>query len=156
MRPVGGDDERAFDVRIVAATNRDLETEMDERRFREDLYYRINVMRIDVPALRARDDDVLLLAHHFVKQTAAAAREGVVGISTAAAQKLLAYAGRATFASCSNCIERAVALTRFEELTVDDLPEQIRTTGARRWRWTSTIQGRCRRWPRSSGATSCA
>src|SRR6202035_3103469 len=66
VRPVGGDTELPFDVRILAATNRDLETEVAEKKFREDLYYRINVVRIHVPPLRARGSDILLLAQHFL------------------------------------------------------------------------------------------
>jgi DNA-binding NtrC family response regulator len=65
VRPVGGDQEQAFDARIIAATNRDLETEVEEKRFREDLFSRINVVRIRVPPLRARGSDILLLAQHF-------------------------------------------------------------------------------------------
>ncbi len=68
VRPVGGDDERPFDARIVCATNRDLEAEIESGRFRSDLYYRINVIRIDLPPLRARGDDVLLLAQRLVAQ----------------------------------------------------------------------------------------
>ncbi|HSY37928.1 MAG TPA: sigma 54-interacting transcriptional regulator, partial [Polyangia bacterium] len=125
VRPVGGDDERAFDARIVCATNRDLEAEIEGGRFRSDLYYRINVIRIDLPPLRARGDDVLLLAQRLVEQIAAATGKSVSGIATAAAEKLLAYAWPGNVRELRNCIERAVALTRFEEITVADLPESI-------------------------------
>jgi two-component system response regulator AtoC len=125
VRPVGGDDERAFDARIVCATNRDLEAEIESGRFRSDLYYRINVIRIDLPPLRARGDDVLLLAQRLVEQIAAATGKSVGGIAAPAAEKLLAYAWPGNVRELRNCIERAVALTRFEEITVADLPESI-------------------------------
>jgi two-component system response regulator HydG len=125
VRPVGGDDERPFDVRLICATNRDLEAEIEEHRFRADLYYRINVIRIDLPPLRARGDDVLLLAQRMVKQAAGASEKNVVGIAAAAADKLLAYSWPGNVRELRNCIERAVALTRFAEITVADLPESI-------------------------------
>jgi two-component system response regulator HydG len=125
VRPVGGDEERPFDVRIVCATNRDLEAEIETGRFRSDLFYRINVIRIDLPPLRARGDDVLLLAQKLVAQIAATTGKSVTGIATPAAEKLLAYAWPGNVRELRNCIERAVALTRFEEITVADLPEAI-------------------------------
>jgi two-component system response regulator AtoC len=125
VRPVGGDDERPFDARIVCATNRDVEAEIESGRFRSDLYYRINVIRIDLPPLRERGDDVLLLAQRLVAQIAAATGKSVAGIAAPAAEKLLAYAWPGNVRELRNCIERAVALTRFEEITVADLPEAI-------------------------------
>jgi two-component system response regulator HydG len=125
VRPVGGDDERPFDLRLVCATNRDLEAEIESGRFRADLYYRINVIRIDLPPLRGRGDDVLLLAQRLVKPIAAAANKNVTGIAAPAAEKLLAYSWPGNVRELRNCIERAVALTRFEEITVADLPEPI-------------------------------
>jgi two-component system response regulator AtoC len=126
VRPVGSDDEIPFDVRLVAATNRDLETAVDERRFREDLFFRINVIHVEMPPLRARGSDVLLLAQHFLARDAAVAGKPVVGISAAAADKLLAYSWPGNVRELQNCIERAVALTRFHEIAVDDLPERVR------------------------------
>jgi two-component system response regulator HydG len=125
VRPVGGDDERAFDARLVCATNRDLEAEVESGRFRSDLYYRINVIRIELPALRARGEDALLLAQRMVKQIAAASGKNVSGIAAPAAEKLVAYSWPGNVRELRNCIERAVALTRFEEITVADLPEPI-------------------------------
>jgi two-component system response regulator HydG len=125
VRPVGGDDERPFDARIVCATNRDLEAEIESGRFRADLYYRINVIRIDLPPLRGRGDDVLLLAQRLVAQIAVTSGKNVQGIAAPAAEKLLAYAWPGNVRELRNCIERAVALTRFEEITVADLPEAI-------------------------------
>jgi two-component system response regulator HydG len=124
-RPVGGDEDRPFDVRLVCATNRDLDAEIEAGRFRSDLYYRINVIRIGAPPLRERGDDVLLLAQRFVQQLAASSGKTVKGIAAPAAEKLLAYAWPGNVRELRNCIERAVALTAFEEITVADLPEPI-------------------------------
>jgi two-component system response regulator HydG len=127
LRPVGGDREQPFDVRILSATNRDLESAIEEGRFREDLYFRVNVIQVDVPPLRARGTDVLLLAQHFLQIFAARSRKEVVGLSDAVAEKLLAYAWPGNVRELRNVIERAVALTRYQQLAVDDLPEKIRT-----------------------------
>jgi DNA-binding NtrC family response regulator len=126
VRPVGGDQEQAFDTRIIAATNRDLETEVEEKRFREDLFYRINVVRIHVPPLRARGSDILLLAQHFLERYAAQSRRPVLGMTSAAADKLLSYPWPGNVRELQNCIERAVALAQFDQIGVDDLPEKIR------------------------------
>ncbi|MBZ4415410.1 sigma-54 dependent transcriptional regulator [Myxococcus sp. RHSTA-1-4] len=126
VRPVGGDTEVPFDARIVAATNRDLELAVEEGRFREDLYYRLNVIGIELPPLRARGNDVLALSQRFIEQFASRTGKRVVGLSPAAAQRLLAYGWPGNVRELQNCIERAVALTSFEQLTVDDLPERVR------------------------------
>jgi two-component system, NtrC family, response regulator AtoC len=126
VRPVGGDVEIPYDARIITASNRDLETEVAERRFREDLFYRINVLRIDVPPLRARGNDVLFLAQHFVKQFSQQTSKNVVGLSPQVAEKLMAYAWPGNVRELQSCMERAVAFARFGELTVDDLPDEIR------------------------------
>jgi two-component system response regulator HydG len=125
-RPVGGDQEVDLDVRVIAATNRDLEDAVHEGRFREDLFYRLNVINLALPPLRARGNDVLLLAQHFLEHFATRADKKVTGLSSGAAEKLLAYAWPGNVRELQNCMERAVALTRFEQLTVDDLPEKIR------------------------------
>ncbi|WP_164008353.1 sigma-54-dependent transcriptional regulator [Pyxidicoccus trucidator] len=126
VRPVGGDTEIPFDARIVAATNRDLELAVEEGRFREDLYYRLNVIGVELPPLRARGNDVLALSQRFIEQFAARTGKRVVGLSPAAAQRLLTYGWPGNVRELQNCLERAVALTSFEELTVDDLPERVR------------------------------
>ncbi len=126
VRPIGGNVEVAFDVRLVSATNRDLDVEVDEKRFREDLFYRINVVRVDAPALRERGGDVLLLAQHFVERFAARTGKQVRGIHAAAAEKLISYEWPGNVRELENCMERAVALLRFDEVTVDDLPEKLR------------------------------
>ncbi len=125
VRPVGDDHERPFDARLVCATNRDLASDVEAGRFRSDLFYRINVIPIALPPLRARGDDVLLLASRMVRQIAESTGRTVQGIAAPAAEKLLAYAWPGNVRELRNCIERAVALTRFQEITVGDLPEAI-------------------------------
>jgi DNA-binding NtrC family response regulator len=124
-RPVGGDQELPFDARIIAATNRDLETEVDEKRFREDLFYRINVVHIHVPPLRARGGDALLLAQHFLQRYQTGPQR-VLGIKSAAADKILSYSWPGNVRELQNCLERAVALAQFDHIGVDDLPERVR------------------------------
>jgi two-component system response regulator HydG len=126
LRPVGGDEEVPFDVRIVATTNRDLRALVEEERFREDLYFRINVIHVEMPPLRARGGDVLLLAQYFVDVHAARAGKRVAGISPAAAQKLLAYNWPGNVRELQNCIERAIALTQYEKIMAEDLPDPVR------------------------------
>ena len=125
VRPVGGDTEVPFDVRVVTATNADLETAVEEKRFREDLYFRINVITIPLPPLRARGGDVLLLAQHFLERAAASAGRAVTGIAPEAARLLLAYPWPGNVRELHNCIERAVALARYDQVTVADLPDRI-------------------------------
>jgi DNA-binding NtrC family response regulator len=126
VRPVGADREVPFDVRLVAATNRDLEAAVEERRFREDLWFRINVIHIELPPLRARGGDVLLLAQRFVAHAAERAAKRVVGIAPAAAGLLQAYPWPGNVRELQNCTERAVALTSFDQIGPDDLPDRIR------------------------------
>jgi two-component system response regulator HydG len=126
IRPVGSDAEEACDVRIVAATNEDVEAAVRARRFRQDLYFRVNVVRIDLPPLRARENDVLLLAQHFVQRYAARTGRPVVGLSPAAGARMLAYGWPGNVRELQNCIERAVALTPRDHIGVDDLPDAVR------------------------------
>ncbi len=125
VRPVGGNDEIPFDVRLIATTNRDLDSAVEDGRFREDLYFRINVIYVTLPPLRARNTDVLLLAQHFLAHDAAKAGKSVSGLSPAAAGRLLAYTWPGNVRELRNCVERAVALTQYEQIAVDDLPEKI-------------------------------
>ena len=127
VRPVGGEAEVPFDVRLIATTNRDLETAIEEGRFREDLYFRVNVINVKIPSLRARGGDVLLLAQHFLQAIAADAGKPVTGISPAAAERLARYTWPGNVRELQNCIERAVALARYNEIVVDDLPENVRS-----------------------------
>ncbi len=126
IRPLGADREVPCDVRLIAATNRDLEEAVEQGRFREDLYYRINVVRLKTPPLRSRGGDILLLAQHFLHRIAARGDRKVRGLSPQVAEKLLGYRWPGNVRELRNAMERAVAMTRFDELAVDDLPECIR------------------------------
>jgi len=126
VRPVGAEREEHFDIRLVCATNQSLDEAVEAGRFREDLYYRINVVRIELPPLRARGSDILLLARHFVDLYAAQFDKQVNGISRAAASKLVDYAWPGNVRELRNAIERAVALCQLEKIQVEDLPDKVR------------------------------
>jgi len=115
------------DIRIVAATNRDLEAEVNARRFREDLYYRLNVIHIDMPALRDRGEDIELLAGHFLRTCGLrAGRDDVRGFTAEAMDVLRHHDWPGNVRSLENTIERAVLLSPGPEITVADLPERMR------------------------------
>ncbi len=122
--PIGGDTVKA-DVRIVAATNRDLKREVTEGRFREDLYYRLNVIAITAPPLRARREDVSLLVDHFLGVYCAKNGRSRLGVSHLALQRLCDYPWPGNVRELENVIERAVVLCRGEQLDLEDLPETI-------------------------------
>src|SRR6185437_11749352 len=107
---VGGNEPVSVDVRLVAATNRDLCADVHEGRFREDLYYRLNVVHIDLPPLRVRDNDVLLLANHFLRKFAADNHRTIDGFSDHARAKLVAHRWPGNVRELENAIERAVVL----------------------------------------------
>jgi len=113
VRPVGGNSDIAFDARLIAATNRDLEEEVEQKRFREDLFYRIHVVRIDVPPLRDRAADVPELAQYFLQRHAERSGKPALGISIEAARKLVGYHWPGNVRELENCIERAVAFAHF-------------------------------------------
>jgi two-component system response regulator HydG len=125
--PVGGDREVPFDVRVVAASHRDLEEMITDGRFRDDLFYRLNVVEIELPPLRERGADVLLLGQRFLEIFAARANKPVKGISAPAAERLMAYDWPGNVRELSNCMERAVALTRLDHIAADDLPERVQS-----------------------------
>jgi two-component system response regulator HydG len=124
VRAVGGDEEVPFDTRILAATNKDLEHEVAEKRFREDLFYRINVVNIEVPALRERGRDVLTLANHMLRRAQPHERR-VVGFTVGAADVLLEHSWPGNVRELQNCIERAVVLAEFDHIRIEDLPESV-------------------------------
>ncbi len=126
VRPVGGHQEQPFDVRVLSATNRDLETAVAEGRFREDLYYRIHVIGVHLPPLRSRGTDTLRLAEHFLKQFAKSENKPVQGLAEGVGEKLLAYSWPGNIRELRNVIQRAVALTRYDKITVEDLPDKVR------------------------------
>jgi len=131
VRPIGSDREIDVDVRIVSATHRDLESEIAEGRFREDLFYRLNVVQIALPPLRERGSDVLVLAHDFLRKIAERSRRPVVGIAADAARKLVAYSWPGNVRELVNAMERAVALAEYDEITVADLPEKVQAFEAK-------------------------
>ncbi|HUH01394.1 MAG TPA: sigma-54 dependent transcriptional regulator [Kofleriaceae bacterium] len=135
LRPVGGDREISFDVRVLAATNRDLEAEVERGQFRQDLYYRINVLRIEVPALRDRGNDILLLAEHFVAEHAIQQNKPIRGVSAECARKLIAYDWPGNVRELANVIERAVTLGKHSDLQAEDLPDRVLQAVGSRLQW---------------------
>lgn len=126
VRPVGSDHEIPVDVRLICATNRDLETAIEERRFRADLYYRVNVIHVTLPPLRNRGSDVTLLARHFLQRFTTRGQNELCGLSEAAEQRLLAYPWPGNVRELANCMERAAVLARGISVEVGDLPEKVR------------------------------
>lgn len=125
IRRVGGTQDRRIDTRILAATNRRLEDEVAEGRFREDLYYRLNVIQIELPPLRERLDDLPLLAHHFVEKYARELEKPIRGLTEEALRRLSEYRFPGNVRELENIIERAVALSRDEWIDVDALPPTV-------------------------------
>ena len=135
---VGGNETIKVDVRLVAATNKDLATEVRERRFREDLYYRLNVVHIEMPPLRLRGQDVVVLAEHFLSKFARENQRQITGLSPAARSKLIAHRWPGNVRELENAMERAVvfsegAVVEADALPFDaapDTPDGIRIPGA--------------------------
>jgi DNA-binding NtrC family response regulator len=123
---VGGEDTIEVDVRVITATNRDLEKEIAEGRFREDLFYRLNVVRIHVPPLRERKDDLPLMISAFVKEFAEENGKVIESIDPKARQALYAYDWPGNVRQLRNCIESAVVMTTGTVITLDELPPSIR------------------------------
>lgn len=126
VRPVGGSREFPVDVRIIAATHQNLEEAVARGEFREDLYYRLNVISVELPPLRIRGNDTLLLAKHFCREFSERLGKPVKGLSEPAAARLLTYRWPGNVRELRNVIERAVALTRHDRLTLEDLPTKLR------------------------------
>lgn len=120
---LGGKDLVKIDVRILAATNQDLEQRIQEKKFREDLYYRLNVISIVLPPLRERKDDILLLTDHFLKKYCKKLGKEIVGITPKAKDVLLNYSWPGNVRELENVIERGMVLCRSNVLDVSDLPE---------------------------------
>jgi two-component system, NtrC family, response regulator HydG len=125
---VGGNEPIRVDVRLVAATNRDLAADVREGRFREDLFYRLNVVHVEMPPLRIRGTDVLLLANHFVHRFAKENDKDVRGFSDAAREKILRHAWPGNVRELENAIERAVVMCSGPALQPEDLPVDIAPT----------------------------
>ena len=139
VRPVGGTAEVAIDVRVIAATNRDLERQVAENGFREDLYYRLNVIPIVVPPLRERREDVPLLVNHFVKKYAKSAGRNIRQVSQESLEQLSRYEWPGNVRQLENTIERAVALEMGEVLRVQLPIERARAKAAAAGVGTDTV-----------------
>jgi two-component system response regulator HupR/HoxA len=127
IRPLGSSETRKVDVRVIAATNRDLKKAVEEGRFREDLYYRLRVVEIDLPPLRERGSDIPALAHHFLDAAAGRMKRSFVGFSNAAMNRLVAYDWPGNVRELANEIERCAALAGpAETLGLEDLSEHVR------------------------------
>jgi two-component system response regulator PilR (NtrC family) len=122
VKPVGGVNEREVDVRIVAATNRDLETEVEKGTFRQDLFYRLNVIQLRLPPLRDRREDIPLLADHFIRKFSAEHGRPVTGTDPDAMSALMGYHFPGNVRELENLMERAVTLAAGERVSSDALP----------------------------------
>jgi two-component system response regulator GlrR len=122
VRPVGSNETREVDVRLIAATNRDLTAARQAGAFREDLFYRLNVVPLEVPPLRDRASDIPLLAHHFMSVHAGRLKKTVDRIDPVALQILCSHNWPGNVRELQNAIERSVVLAHAEGLTVDVLP----------------------------------
>jgi DNA-binding NtrC family response regulator len=129
IRRVGATKPISVDVRIIAATNLNLNEEVKNKRFREDLYYRLNVIELKLPPLRERREDIPLLVDAFLKKCSEGSGKAVTGVSEAALAMLIDYAWPGNVRELENVIERAVTLTRGEKVSPDDLPPAVQ--GAR-------------------------
>lgn len=122
---VGGTRTIAVDIRLIAATNKDLKSEVEEQRFREDLYFRLNVVHIVLPSLRARPEDIPLLTVHFVSKYAREADRGEMTISPEAMRFLCHHRWPGNVRELEHAIERAVLLSDGNEISLDDLPKDL-------------------------------
>jgi two-component system response regulator PilR (NtrC family) len=125
VTPVGGSHPQHVDVRIIAATNRDLERLVSESRFREDLYYRLNVIRVTTPALRDRPEDVPILLLHLLRRCSARYGKTVERVSPRTMRALVAYAYPGNVRELENIVDHAVTLCEGDTLTEHDLPEHL-------------------------------
>lgn len=125
VRPVGATKEIKIDVRIIASTNQDLETMVENGKFRGDLFFRLNVIQIELPPLRFRGNDIIMLAERFFNEYAALSGKSIKGMTTPVIQKLLTYSWPGNVRELRNCMEHAVAMTRFDTIVPDDLPARI-------------------------------
>ncbi len=132
VRPVGSTAEVPVDVRILAATNRDLDRQVREGAFREDLFYRLHVVTIELPPLRDRPEDILVLAQQLISRTCHEHSCGPCSLSTEVLDRLLAYSWPGNVRELDNAIERAVILAEGQpRIEVPDLPPEIRSSASR-------------------------
>lgn len=130
---VGGEETLEVDVRIVAATNRDLKAEIEKGTFREDLFYRLNVVNVHVPPLRERKDDIPLLAASFLKEFSRENGKPIDGLDPRARAALYAYGWPGNVRELRNCLESAVVMAKGSVVTLDDLPPTVRPSGDAGW-----------------------
>jgi two-component system response regulator HydG len=133
---VGGNEPITVDIRVIAATNRDLAQDVRDGRFREDLYYRLNVVRIDMPPLRLRGNDVMILGNHFLQKFTRENHKRIDGFTETARNKILAHRWPGNVRALENAIERAVVLCEgtaidAKDLPIDAAPESHTTSGLR-------------------------
>jgi len=131
IRRVGGTETIKIDIRLISASNLNLEEAVRKNEFREDLFYRLNVITINLPVLKDRPDDIPLLANYFMDKYSTGEKEGIKTISKAAINILLKHDWPGNVRELENVIERAVALGTHEEILPEDIPEAIRNTGKR-------------------------
>ena len=134
VRRVGENQNRPIDVRIVAATNKDLLGEVAGKRFREDLFYRLKVVELSVPPLRKRAEDILPLARLLLAESAVHMKRSVDGLSASAADRLLEYSWPGNVRELANVMERAVAVAKRTRIGMEDLPPEVRPAAAGSWR----------------------
>jgi two-component system response regulator PilR (NtrC family) len=125
VRPIGSTEETDVDVRIIAATNKEFEKEIAEGRFREDLYYRLSVIPIQLPALRERREDIPLLARHFLERFRKSMEKPIESLSPETVRRLEAYDWPGNVRELENTMERAVALETGSEISLRVLPDRI-------------------------------
>ncbi|MBT2692969.1 sigma 54-interacting transcriptional regulator [Bacillus sp. ISL-55] len=130
IEPIGSTKSISVDVRIIAATNRPLETMIEEKRFREDLFYRINVVPFSVPPLRERAEDLTLLIGHFIDKVTNRLGKRIAGIERNVMDILKSYSWPGNIRELENVIEAAVHLTKGEQITLDSLPDYLQTQTA--------------------------
>jgi two-component system response regulator HydG len=121
LTPVGSAEVIAVNVRVIAASNKDLRKEMEQKRFREDLFYRLNVVTLNVPPLRDRKEDIPLLAQHFLEMFTAKNKKSIKGLTPQSLEKLTQYKWPGNVRELMNAVERAVVLSRFEYIDADEL-----------------------------------
>lgn len=126
---VGGTQSITVDVRLVAATNRNLEEEVKAGRFREDLFYRLNVVRIPMPPLRERKDDIPLLLHAFLREFNIENQKNITGFDNRAKSAILKYSWPGNIRELKNCVESAVVMCNGDEIKIEDLPASVREKG---------------------------
>jgi two-component system response regulator PilR (NtrC family) len=124
--PVGGSKQLKVDVRVISASNKDLRKELEKGRFREDLFYRLNVVQVSLPPLRNRKEDIPALTHYFIRKFATALNKQVEEISSEALLYLMNYSYPGNIRELENIIEHSVAVTNMNILTQDDLPPQVK------------------------------